>query len=960
MRVQAERLRGVVALTVLILLVAGLPAVLWSLGQALIPTPAPGWLDPFTVLTQPDDGSLLLGALLLSAWIAWLFFALSVAIELVAVFRRIPTPRLAGLGWLQQSSAALVATAALLVTSGATSLAGPVARPVPAALVIDRDAQAVVRPIGMQTASVPLTDKVDDHPTVEVRRHDTLWSLAEKHLGSGERFKEILSLNLGRPQSDGRALSESHWVFPGWILRLPRDAVISTTASMPGETYTVKPGDTLSEIAVDELGERSGYGAIFDLNKGHPQPNGGRLSDPDKIEPGWVLDVPRHIQPGPVRRRPPPVTARSVIRVPHPAEPDAAIETPIPSPPASSASRPEAAPSGNAATAGAEQAIGIAAGVSMMAATGLIWELRRRRRRQQRSRRLGERIAMPEPAVATAEAQITALESPVTVETVRHALRALLASCREEARQLPDVLLVRVSPASVSLELREDDLAAVAPFVASTPRTWRLAAGSVPEVEGPDPYPALLTLGVDGDDIVLLNLESVGQLSFKGSADDTAAVIRAAALDLAVGPLSGSATLTFAGCFGDMAGALEPTRARTVDDATQAAVELQARREATEAILASAGASDVLVARSQQVALDVTVPEIVISAEALTNQPGAWSGSCVVAAGPASSEGGHVVTVLGAEQAILEPTGVRLRPQWMSAEAYATVLSMLTTAVAESPAVEEIQAEPAACVAASLPSVPPATLDLRDDALQPPRVLVLGRVEVERANDSAVAHRRRRASELVAYLALHPGASASEIDEALWPGKRVDKSTRNPFISRARQWLGRNPDGQPYLPLVADEGSYSLRPEVSCDWHDFVRFAKLGLASGQDGETPLAAALELVRGRPFLGIDPATYTWAEPDVQEMISAIVDVAHVLSTLRCEGGDHRGAQEAASKGLMAEPCSELLYRDSLAAASAAGDRDRVEFLADRLRRELQLLDPDDSLDEATSEALVSSRV
>lgn len=142
-------------------------------------------------------------------------------------------------------------------------------------------------------------------------------------------------------------------------------------------------------------------------------------------------------------------------------------------------------------------------------------------------------------------------------------------------------------------------------------------------------------------------------------------------------------------------------------------------------------------------------------------------------------------------------------------------------------------------------------------------------------------HRRRRATELIAYLALHPDASPYAIDEVLWPGKRVAKGTRNPFISRARQWLGRSPEGEPYLPLVVDGGTYKLRPDVSCDWHDFVRFSKLGLASGADGGMALTAALDLVRGRPFLGVDPATYTWAEADLQEMVSAVVDVAHMLS-------------------------------------------------------------------------------
>jgi nucleoid-associated protein YgaU len=52
-----------------------------------------------------------------------------------------------------------------------------------------------------------------------------------------------------------------------------------------GRTYTVKAGDTLSEIARDQLGSAGAYMKIFELNK-------DQLSDPDKIKPGQVLRLP--------------------------------------------------------------------------------------------------------------------------------------------------------------------------------------------------------------------------------------------------------------------------------------------------------------------------------------------------------------------------------------------------------------------------------------------------------------------------------------------------------------------------------------------------------------------------------------------------------------------------------------------------------------------------------------------
>ena len=56
----------------------------------------------------------------------------------------------------------------------------------------------------------------------------------------------------------------------------------STSAA---KTYTVKAGDTLSQIAKDHLGSAGAYMKIFEANK-------DQLTDPDKIKPGQVLKIP--------------------------------------------------------------------------------------------------------------------------------------------------------------------------------------------------------------------------------------------------------------------------------------------------------------------------------------------------------------------------------------------------------------------------------------------------------------------------------------------------------------------------------------------------------------------------------------------------------------------------------------------------------------------------------------------
>ena len=56
-------------------------------------------------------------------------------------------------------------------------------------------------------------------------------------------------------------------------------------AAVATKTYTVKSGDTLSQIAKDQLGNAGSYMKIFELNK-------DVLTDPNKIKPGQVLRLP--------------------------------------------------------------------------------------------------------------------------------------------------------------------------------------------------------------------------------------------------------------------------------------------------------------------------------------------------------------------------------------------------------------------------------------------------------------------------------------------------------------------------------------------------------------------------------------------------------------------------------------------------------------------------------------------
>ena len=74
---------------------------------------------------------------------------------------------------------------------------------------------------------------------------------------------------------------------PDWKTEVVAD--IQATGGSADETYTVKEGDTLSKIAKHLLGDANAYHAIFDANR-------DQLSDPDKIKPGQVLQIPHAVK----------------------------------------------------------------------------------------------------------------------------------------------------------------------------------------------------------------------------------------------------------------------------------------------------------------------------------------------------------------------------------------------------------------------------------------------------------------------------------------------------------------------------------------------------------------------------------------------------------------------------------------------------------------------------------------
>jgi hypothetical protein len=94
-------------------------------------------------------------------------------------------------------------------------------------------------------------------------------------------------------------ISAARWA--GWAMTASdsgaRRGVRASPSPVNVKYFLVPPpgkaaAESLYDIAAKTLGDGSRYTEIFALNKGRLQLGGGRLEDPDLIEPGWILGLP--------------------------------------------------------------------------------------------------------------------------------------------------------------------------------------------------------------------------------------------------------------------------------------------------------------------------------------------------------------------------------------------------------------------------------------------------------------------------------------------------------------------------------------------------------------------------------------------------------------------------------------------------------------------------------------------
>lgn len=880
------------ALLVLALLVAGVP---WALATFV------GWPLPTAVPTVEEirdgltgatvtDGTIIKG-LALVCWLAWLPIIASTVVEIVAWARGQVAVRLPG-AIVQPLVRQLVVTGLFLFGTLRSHPAPTlVSAHVAPAATIREPMQEVTPSIVGRPQHATATEGLIT-PTCTVRPRDSLWRLAEKHLGDGMRWRELYEINRGVLQMDGRVLADPDIIRPGWVLSLPPDAV------------------NLDPPPVSSGGEVHGA----------PAPE-----DPVPMPQGLVSE---------------------------PAPPAAPID-------GSSIHRHDRSDESATANGDEDADASLQPLAGGLLAVGIVGTLGRLRRVQQRRRRPGRAIPMPAGDAADAERQLRRTAVAAAPNRLDLALRAV-ATLTKDVERLPIVDAVSVTQDNIEIlfgeEFRIED---PGPFeVNAGGRAWTLRA-DVPDLDlerlatsSAAPLPALCAIGGIDDREILLDLESPPTTTIRGGEPAASELLWTIGAGLATSTWTDDLRVIVLGDVPD--GLVLLDRVEVIVSLASVLDELESAGSALYRELREAGHSSPVAARAHG---DTWTPTIVLlgspdpDTQRLLEVAHRSSGVAVIALNPGFGDFDRDLLVDGSTLRV-EPPGLDVVSVTKHLPSPQLISDLIEVAVVEEPgpSLNEPPCEEAAAVDGG--SVKP--VQVRGTRVAEPEVTVrvMGAIEIV---GSETPFSRRRAEEVVVYLALHPsGADEGRLRTALWPDELPQPGTFNQAVSRARSALGRNNEGELHLPHLASGGLYRVSSTVKSDVDLLKSSFDLARESPTEGSVrQVAEALQLVRGLPFEGTRGYEWAYVEGIVAHIEATVSDAAHFVADWAIANDQANLALEVTTKGLLASPGNEVLYRDRMLAHDVAGNPAGVESTMAELCRFADDLEPYDSVHPATLE-------
>ena len=1034
-RTTGDVVRAIGALVLLAVLLGAIPYAL----VRFIGWPLPHQMPTGDSLRQPLSSQTLVKALAVVVWLAWAQFSACVIVELANARRGVGIPaKVPGAGPSQFLARQLVA-ALLMLTATAASFAPdighlattPAAIPRPQAAIsaqLDaagspRAGTAVARggsaaaaasagtlpsvrsggQVARPASSTMTTVSVDSVAGTKLyrvlpphgRNYDSLWEIAERHLGDGRRYKEIYELNKDRIQPDGAKLTDASLIRPGWILEMPADATggdlitempagaDSSTVSSSATATTQTNTPTQHDAAAQNQGSDNDANArtvVTGTVQGKSAEGTTKSADESQNAQASAAE-----QAGFAFSS---ATASSKLT---PANPQGVkvsqaaedIAQAVAAAARAAEASEQAQQNGSANGGGAITSAGVQrtshrgsasaderqlgpveervlygiAGAPLMAA-GLLLALGRHRRRQLWNRLGGRRPTTPTGDAAVAEESIRVGAGEVEVWFLDLALRGLSAELHKRDRGLPRASALRLRAQGIELMLTEaldpmgPEQAPLPWFTAADGRSWNFPRPAIGQLDADAahqrfaPYPGLVSIGTageQGEDRVLVDLEDTpGVLAVSGPREQARALISAMAVELATNAWSDRMSVTLVGFPGDLT-PLAPARVRHVKVLDEILPVLETEAAERTAALANAGLDSVLDSRVRATHAASFAPHFVLVAE----EPHPAILSRLISVAPQTTRVGMGFVVAGevagaagrlevaADGTVLETrSGLEAKAQLLPEDQYAAILGLFR-------AVGDVEGVPLSGGAGGVARVAGVgyTGPLPDE--QPSVfVRVLGELETS-GTGVAEPERAPLLNEALVFLLQHrDGVHPSVLAAALWPrGTTADVARAT--VDRLTEWLGVDPDGEPNL-IAEPDGRLRLGRYVWSDWDLFESLQSralydANLQSPVHLDNLLSAALDLVRGRFLANRTKGRYGWLAYEIVEaqIPAQIADTALRLADARVANGAAEKAIAAVEAGLRASPEDEELWRGLLRAVFATGDVPRLEKTIASLR-------------------------
>jgi len=907
-------LRAVFTLGWTAALVVGIPWALAAFFGWPLPRQMPEWGEVFSTPIQLIDPTVILNFFVCLAWLCWAVLLGYVVLDAVDVARGLGQ-RVHRLGPLSGVATRLVASAALLVSlarqPATTSFAAK--PPTPIAQVVDLPAPPIATPSPPAeavpaTADPPAVAAVPS-PTYQVCRGDSLWAIAEKHLGSGFRWKEIYDLN--RDQ-----IHDPDYIDIGWTLTLPADAIGLPVAA-----------------------------AVPPLQNAPVEP---------PVEPE---------QPAAPTTIPTPTTPMTDSTV-APSTPSTPVATPAPptvmpssAPPSEGASPPDPTdvPASTPAPTGRVPVVPGIAGATALASGLLLALLRSRRHRTALAGHRAHRAAHP----TDLERAILAAADIPLVRWAGQELAALALAIDDRTFDAGPVA-VEFS-ADVGLEILWDR-----PVTSEAPRPWEAVPGGwswrclydpdapVPAPDQPSPIAGLATFGQRDGRQLLVDLESLGTLAVVGDPVRAENFVRSLVLELGANDdLSDAYVFTVEGAL-DIDGTERFDRVQhaTLEDVHgRIAAAANSTRQALDGHASSGFAYQAhgteLVGLEVYVAVARSSPAI----EDLIDAAPARSGAVAVILGEADTAATLTIDASGTGR--LEPLGLTFDAAGVARDLAAQVAVLLDDTEPTRPSteardgtIEAISLRTAATAAATTevldadartenagpepePAPHPTVVDLtdpmpandRDDEWSLPAVRLLIKVLGTPSIRDRPQLGRRELMVVVYVACMGRPVTQDDVQDAIWGGSPVSEKTVSNLVGHTRSALG-DWDGHPILGRVTG-GTMQLADGVFTDHQLFEILTDRAQRVSSSRAAPLLhQALDLIDGSPF---NADGYEWAYvcqlvADIEARIErATLD----LVALELEAGDVEEARRAVMQGLRALPGNEILYRERIRIEEAAGN-------------------------------------